>query len=97
MVQVISDKFRRTGELWEFTGGSIGPYWDLVERGEGPQEDVAHPHGLVQIGLGGGGAPLFPSPSPSFPLSPSPLEGKGGPNPTTNRVLVGLPPLGAPS
>ena len=27
---------------------------------------------------GGGVAPLFPSSSPSFPLSPTPLEGKGG-------------------
>ena len=63
MVPSDSGIFRRTGELREFTGGSIGPYWALVERREGPQGEAACPPWLVRIGLGGGAAPppTFPS------------------------------------
>ena len=86
--------FWSTGELREFTGGSIGPYWALVKRREGPQGEAARPHGLVRIGLGGGGAPLFPSPSP--PPSLSPPLGKGRGLQLGLGILVGLPLARAP-
>ena len=59
-----------------------------------PQEEARAPLPQSELDKGRGRGPLFPSPSPSFPLSPSPLEGRGA-NPTRNGVLVGLPPLGA--
>ena len=63
--------------------GLIGPYG----KGEKVLKGWQHaPHGLVRIGLGGGGAPLLPS--LSLPLFPSLLLliGKG--------ILLGL---GSPS
>ena len=36
------------------------------------------PPSPIRIGQGVGARPPFPSPSPSFPHSPSPLEGRGG-------------------
>ena len=61
-----------------------------------PQEEARAPLAQSELDKGRGRGPLFPSPSPSFPLSPSPLEGKGGANPTRNGVLVGLPPMARP-
>ena len=55
----------------------------------------ARPPKGVRIGQGGGCALPFLIPLPLFPLSPSPLEGRGGANPTRSGVLVGSP-HGAP-
>src|SRR5215216_5334486 len=61
-----SSIFRSTGELREFTGGSIGPHGPSGGREEAGQRSGARPPSPNRIGLGGR-AP-FPSlqPSPSF-------------------------------
>ena len=53
--------------------------------------EARSPLAQTELDKGRGRGPLFPSPSPSFPLSPSPLEGRGA-NPTRSGVLVGIPP-----
>ena len=93
--KVVSDLgiFWSTGELREFVGGSIEPYWALVERREGPQGEAARPPWAGPNWTRMGRLPLL-----SFSLSLSFLLlllgiGKGG-----NLLLlgVGIPPLGVP-
>ena len=68
------------GKLMGLLGHSGGE-----EAGHGRWRPFGNPNWTMH-----GGASPFPSPSPLFPLSPSPLEGRGA-NPTRSGVLVGLP------
>ena len=59
-----------------------------------PQEVARAPQAQSELDKGWGRGPPFLLPLHLFPLSPSPLEGRG--SRLGLAVLVGLPPLGAP-
>src|SRR5215216_102575 len=61
IVKVPSDSgiFRSTGELQEFTGGSIGPHGPSGGREEAGQGEARAPPSPNRIGLGGGSPPFL--------------------------------------
>ena len=86
----LSDIYRSTGGLPEPPGGYWASWAQVVEEERRPRGSRAPPPIQVQIGQGGGGAPLpFLSPSLSFPLlSYSNMEG-GSPTPDGSRTPHG--------
>ena len=95
MIQVFFEVPESYGNSLGEVVGLNGPY-GKGEKGLKGWSRAPSPHGLVRIGLGGGGASLLPSPLFLLPFLLLVGTGKGARILLGPGVQVGLPPLARP-